>query len=83
MVTELKYPPVSASYSIGENYTFELKGLWKTNGDFMGGPFTSYLIHDQKRSDLIMIDTFIFSPKFDKRDYVRQLDAIIHGIELM
>jgi hypothetical protein len=82
MQTELKYPPVSASYMLDENYTFEVKGLWKTHGDFMGGPFTSYLIHDENRSDLILIDTFIFSPKFDKREYVRQLDAIIHGIKL-
>ena len=48
----------------------------------MGGPFTTYLIHDSAKSDLIFIDTFIYSPKFDKAEYVRQLDAIIHGLEL-
>jgi hypothetical protein len=82
MVTETNYPPVGRPISIAGNYAFMVKGLWKTRGDFMGGPFTAYLIHDKERSDLIFIDTFIFSPKFDKAEYVRQLDAIVHGLEL-
>lgn len=82
MVTEMKYPPVGSVMSIAGNYAYVVKGLWKTRGDFMGGPFTTYMIHDNERSDLLFIDTFIYSPKFDKAEYVRQLDAIVYGLEL-
>jgi hypothetical protein len=81
MVTEHRYPFVGTAGSIGDNYTFIVKGLWKTEGDFMGGPFTTYAIYNESRNQVLIIDAFVYSPKLDKKEYVRQLDAIVHALE--
>jgi hypothetical protein len=59
-----------------------MKGLWKVKNDFMGGPFinASFLSKDKKQ--VITVDGFVYAPSLSKRDYVRQLEAIIHTLKL-
>lgn len=59
-----------------------MKGLWKVKNDFMGGPFinASFLSKDKKQ--VITVDGFVYAPSLSKRDYVRQLEAIIHTLRL-
>ena len=82
MITEMDYPASVISTKINENYAVEIRGLWKTENFFMGGPFINYSIVDSKRNRIITLDGFVFAPRFNKREYLRQLESIIYSAEL-
>jgi hypothetical protein len=80
MTTDHNYPYLSSTVSIDSCYGIEVRGLWKTHGDFMGGPFISYMIHDKTSNDLLFIDAFVYAPKFNKREYIKLVEAMVHAI---
>ena len=61
----------------------ETRGLWRMKHDFMGGPFTNYLVKDPKNNRFIMVEGFIYAPKLKKRPLMRQLDIIFGTLELI
>ncbi len=65
------------SYNRRGRYTAELRGLWETHGDFMGGPFVSLTQYDEKRGRIVTVDGFVYAGKKDKRNYMRQVEAIM------
>lgn len=79
MTTEYRYPPESAEISFNGNYAVETRGLWKTENYFMGGPFISLTFLNKDESRVISVSGFVFAPKFDKREYVRELEAVIYS----
>jgi hypothetical protein len=83
MITEPEYPASHTTIEIDDKYTVEMRGLWKTKGYFMGGPFVSYSIIDNENQRIITLDGFVFAPRFNKREYLRQIEAIIHSIEIL
>jgi len=83
MTTEQEfYMPVSRKILFKNRFAIETRGLWKTFGDFMGGPFVSYAIVDAPRQRTIVFDGYVYYPNKSKRNYVRQLESIIWGAEL-
>jgi hypothetical protein len=76
------YPPVSRKILFKKMYALETRGLWKTEGDFMGGPFVNYTIVDAPRQRIIVFDGYIYYPNKSKRNYIRQLESIIWGAEI-
>lgn len=60
----------------------EIRNLWKIENDYMGGPFINYTIINESTNKVIGIDGFVYAPQFDKRDYLRQLEAILTSVEL-
>jgi hypothetical protein len=82
MATEREvYPPVARRILFKNLYAIETRGLWKTVGDFMGGPFVNYTIVDAPRQRIIVFDGYIYNPNKSKRNYIRQLESIIWGAE--
>ena len=75
------YPPISSKILFKNRYALETRGLWKTAGDFMGGPFVNYTIVDTARQRIIVFDGYVYYPNKSKRNYVRQLESIIWGAE--
>lgn len=59
----------------------EMRGLWITMGDFMGGPFVSFFMIDPAQKYLYAFDSYVYYPSQDKRDLVLQLEAIMHSAE--
>lgn len=59
----------------------ETRGLWYVKNDFMGGPFVSFTTINEETNQVVNFDGFIFAPQFDKRDYLRQLEAILHTLK--
>ena len=47
---------------------------------FMGGPYINYSMVDEKRNRVICIDGYVYCPKFDKREYLREQEALIKTI---
>ncbi len=59
----------------------ELRGLWEVQNDFMGGPFVQHIFYDKDGQSLIVLEGFVYAPKYDKRNYLRQLEAILYSFE--
>ncbi len=58
-------------------YAVVVKGLWKMNKYYMGGPFISYAMVDESTNRLYYIEGFLFSPGKPQRDFMRELDTIL------
>ncbi len=80
MTTEMQVFPNYRSYILKGKYTAELRGLWKVKGDFMGGPFVSISQLDKKNNRIVTVEGYVYAPKFNKRNYIRQLEAILYSI---
>ncbi|MCK5028344.1 MAG: DUF4837 family protein, partial [Bacteroidales bacterium] len=44
--------------------------------------FVSFSFIDEKNNKVINIDGFVFAPQFDKRDYLRQVEAILNSVQI-
>lgn len=64
----------------GSNYCVETRGLWRLFGDFMGGPFVSYSILSPDGKQVVDITGYVYCPRFNKRDYLMQVDGICRSI---
>jgi hypothetical protein len=62
-------------------FAVEMRGVWNVVGDFMGGPFLSYTIVDERRGRLLTIEGYVYFPNKPKRDHLRQLEAILYSFE--
>lgn len=82
MITDSVYTPEYNKMEFDNLFGIQITGLWRTKGDFMGGPFESYLIHDEKNGELLFIDSYVYAPKFDKREYVKHQEAMVYSITL-
>ncbi len=65
----------------GAKYAVETRGLWRTFGDFMGGPFVAYTLLSPDGTQLVELTGFVYCPRFDKRDYLMQVDGICRSIK--
>lgn len=81
MTTETQVETVYASYLHNNEYTAELRGLWKVEGDFMGGPFMSISKLDKKNGRIVTVEGYVYAPKFNKRNYIRQIEAILFSMK--
>jgi hypothetical protein len=81
MTTYPDIPPIFREINFNDKYAMEARGLWRVQGDFMGGPFVNITFVDENKGRLVMIDGFVYAPKYDKRDYMRQVEALMHSIK--
>ena len=81
MTTYPDIPHIFREINFNGMYAKEARGLWRVHNDFMGGPFINITFVDEERSRLIMLDGFVYAPKFDKRDYLRQVEALMYSIK--
>lgn len=79
MATEYKYPPETEVINLNDRYTLLTRGLWKTENYFMGGSFMALTTTSNDTSNVISISGFVFAPKFDKREYTREIEAILRS----
>ena len=59
----------------------ELRGLWEIQNDFMGGPFVSHSFINPKTRDVLVVEAFVYAPRFDKRSYLRQVESLLYSFE--
>ncbi len=83
MQTEKELPVQINKLAVNNSDVVEIKGLWKVEGYFMGGPFVNFVIFNESKNKLLMVDGFIHAPeKQNKAYYVRQMESILHSIEI-
>lgn len=82
MTTEYLVEPAYRVVEHNGAYAVEMRGLWKVaQGAPMGGPFISLTVHDEARGRIVTAEGFVFAPKFSKREYLREVEAMIYSIE--
>ena len=82
MTIEPAYPVIFSEYNRDNQYWAELRGLWRLENGFMGGPFINMTTLDESRNRVISIDAFVYAPSLDKRNYVRELEAILQSFRI-
>jgi hypothetical protein len=83
MSTEMDLPVVFNHFTKNGNYAAEMRGLWRVENDFMGGPFISHTILDMLDNRVVTIDAYVYAPSKDKRNLLRQLEAMIHSAKFV
>lgn len=84
MQTELRiYEPEIWTHTLMDKaFTVEMRGIWRVENDFMGGPFLSYSVLDQANNRIITLYGYVYAPRFEKRSYIRQIEAILRSFKL-
>lgn len=59
----------------------QMRGLWEVYKDYMGGPFVSHAFYSQDGKEIIVIEGFVYAPRYDKRHYLRQVESILYSFE--
>lgn len=59
----------------------EIRGFWEVQNDYMGGPFVSHAFYSKDGKDVIVLMGFVYAPKYDKRQYLRQVESIIYSFD--
>jgi hypothetical protein len=83
MKTETEYPVIFREHAKNGSYMAEMRGLWRLEKGFMGGPFISHTMLDEKRNRVVTVEGFVYAPSLDKRLYVRELEAILYTFEIV
>lgn len=69
--------PVSTeNLSLDGKFGYEVKGWWDLKNGTMGGPFVSVAFVDEARSRVVVTDAFVYGPNFNKRRFIKELEAI-------
>jgi hypothetical protein len=82
MTTEYRYPPESKEITLDDQYAVYTEGLWKTENYFMGGPFRRLATVSPDGKHILVVSGFVFAPKFDKREYSREIQAVLASVSL-
>lgn len=64
------------------NYAAEMRGLWRVENDFMGGPYVALSELDAANQRIISAFGFVYAPSKDKRNLLRQVEAMIYSMKL-
>ncbi len=84
MVTETKnFDVFRNEINFKGNFAVELKGLWKINNYYMGGPFVSYAMVDATTNKFYYVEAFLYSPGKPQRDLMRELNTIIKTFDVV
>ena len=78
---DMELYPIGEDVVIDGQYGRLIRGLWNMQGDFMGGPFISLSTYDENKKQILTIEGNVFAPKFDKREYLREMEAILFSLQ--
>ena len=81
MTTSTAVEPQTRSLKYHGIDFMETRGFWEVEGDFMGGPFVSHSFYSPDGKDIIVLEAFVYAPKYDKRLYLRQVESILYSFE--
>ena len=81
MTTAPLFPPQTRNIRYKNFHFVETRGLWDIENDFMGGPFISHALIDKAGQNVLVLEAFVYHPRAGKRDFIRQLEAILYSFE--
>lgn len=85
MTTEMEFVPPLVKYvpDFPAGYAVEMRGMWKVENDFMGGPFVSYTFADSRTGNLVTVEGYYYEPNQKKRNQLLQLEAILYSLKFV
>lgn len=81
MITATAVEPTTRSLRYHGRDFMETRGFWEVEGDFMGGPFVSHSFYSPDGADIIVIEAFVYCPRYDKRQNLRQVESLLYSFE--
>ena len=81
MTTQRDYVYVEDATVHGK-YAQVARGLWRVQGDRMGGPFVSHSRVDEVNGRVIVAEAFVYAPETLKRDLIRRMEAALYTVQL-
>lgn len=84
MATDTIFSPEAQGVMFNGRDWIEVRGFWNVKGDFMGGPFMDYVTFDKANDRYVAIDMYVLSPspKYPKRNYIRQLESLMMNVSI-
>lgn len=69
----------------GSQYCIQTHGLWRlvATTDRMGGPFVCYSLLSPDGKQVVDLIGFVYAPRFNKRDYLMQVEGICASLKWM
>lgn len=81
MTTEMRYIPSYEETVFNGQFASELRGLWRIENNYMGGPFYSLTVLDERSGELVTVEGYTYAPYFDKREYMREAEAVVRSLQ--
>ncbi|WP_297085516.1 DUF4837 family protein [uncultured Draconibacterium sp.] len=81
MTTEKRIDQIFNVLKHNGNYAAEMRGLWRVENDFMGGPYIALSELDASNQRVINAFGFVYAPSKDKRNFLRQVEAMIYSLK--
>ena len=47
----------------------------------MGGPFVTHVFYAPDGENMIMMQAFVYAPKYDKKNYLKQIESVLYSFE--
>jgi hypothetical protein len=63
-----------------------VSGLWihaGKRGAYGGGPFVQMTLVNTNNNEVVTVCCYVYAPKFNKREYIRELNAMLNTIEFV
>ncbi len=73
--------PQSKLISFHEQTAKEIRGLWRMEGYFMGGPFYALAFYNPKNGMQYLLEGYAYAPQFDKAPLIREIEAIAKSVQ--
>ena len=83
MEDEFVPPMVQSVKDFPAGYTVEMRGMWRVENNYMGGPFVSYTCADSRTGDLVTVEGYYYEPNQKKRNQLLQLEAILYSLNFV
>ena len=81
MTTSEFFPPTMEFIKYRGRDLVQTRGMWEVQNDFMGGPFVSHSFYSPDGSEIFVAEAFVYAPRFDKRQYLRQVESLLYSWE--
>lgn len=81
MITSPHFTPMIEYLKYKGRDLVQTRGMWDVENDYMGGPFVSHSFYSQDGKDIIVLEAFVYAPRFDKRQYLRQVESLLYSWE--
>lgn len=81
MTTEKQFDQIFNITEHNGNYASEMRGLWRVENDFMGGPYISLAELDATNQRVVVAFGYVYAPSKDKRNFLRQVESMIYSMK--
>ena len=83
IINDVDLPLFYYTRDLNGHYTIEMRGIWEMENDFMGGPFNAFVMVDETRGNLILLNGFVYAPGELKRNLLQKLTHVMETSKLV